>query len=138
MTTNDKILDLFEQKEYDKCLTAIVSYMEEHKTYNDKYHKYHIKLVHISDKKPLLLETNIWIIRGANAGISTLQEVRGHMYYSGNGVRQSYNMSLTQFRKSAIQGNICGQYYVGYMYYFGRGVTKDLKKAIQMFKLSAE
>ena len=53
----------------------------------------------------------------------------GSLYYSGNGVEQSYSKALYWFTKAAERGESTSQFNLGIAYYNGEGVEQSYSKA---------
>jgi TPR repeat protein len=60
------------------------------------------------------------------------------MYRDGRGVARDDAQAAYWFRKSALQGNDWGQYYLGMMYHEGRGIGRDDALALYWLHKAAE
>jgi TPR repeat protein len=60
------------------------------------------------------------------------------MYRDGRGVAHDDAQAAYWFRKSALQGNDWGQYYLGMMYHEGRGIGRDDALALYWLHKAAE
>ena len=62
----------------------------------------------------------------------------GNLYYSGEGVEQSYEEALKWYTKAAEQGSAAAQFKLGYMYQHGEGTGQSYEKALQWFLEAAQ
>ena len=58
------------------------------------------------------------------------------MYFSGDGVLQSYSEALKWYRRAAEQGHKIAETNLGKMYMNGYGVTQDYARAHMWFNIS--
>ncbi|WP_201587352.1 tetratricopeptide repeat protein, partial [Psychrobacter sp. HII-4] len=59
------------------------------------------------------------------------------LYYTGDGVVQSYDNAFKWYSKSTAQGDLEAQTNLGGLYHFGHGVEKDLDKALELYRDAA-
>jgi TPR repeat protein len=52
--------------------------------------------------------------------------------------QKKYGEAIRWFKKSAKQGNACGQHFLGVIYQHGKGLKRSYKKAIKLYRLSAD
>ena len=69
-----------------------------------------------------------WYRLAAAAGDDGAQNNLGHMYESGNGVKQSYSDAAQWFRRAADQGLAAAQYNLGVLYDNGHGVAATIRR----------
>ncbi|KAF2839254.1 HCP-like protein [Patellaria atrata CBS 101060] len=62
----------------------------------------------------------------------------GRMFLRGEGMKQSYEIAQTWFRRGVANGDALSQYSMGLMYMYGYGVPKDSVKAADYFKPAAD
>jgi uncharacterized protein len=74
----------------------------------------------------------------AEQGNVAAQNYLGHMYGSGQGVRQNYVEAWKWYRRAAKKGDSGGQLHLGNMYLKGRGVLVDYPEAMKWYRLAAK
>jgi TPR repeat protein len=52
--------------------------------------------------------------------------------------QKKYGAAIKLFKKSAKQGNACGQHFLAVMYQHGKGIKRSYKKAIELYRKSAD
>jgi uncharacterized protein len=73
----------------------------------------------------------------ARMGHSGCQNMLGHFYNKGLGVKKDFNRACEFYEDSARQNNSSAIYNLGVMYVNGQGVKKDMAKAHELFLKSA-
>lgn len=74
----------------------------------------------------------------AEAGDPKAQAHLGYMYYTGDGVPQSFSEALKWYEKAAVQGDRDAQYNLAVAYAFGEGVQQNFKDAAIWYRRAAE
>ena len=77
------------------------------------------------------------IFARAERGDPRAETMLGYMYYTGNGVAQSYAAAADWYTRSAHQGDPDAQYLLGLMYDKGLGVDLDVIRAYKWLNLAA-
>ncbi len=76
--------------------------------------------------------------RLAEAGDASAQAQLGYLYYTGEGVPQSYTEAVRWYRKAAVQGDADAQYNLAVAYAFAEGVPQDYAEAASWYRRAAE
>ena len=76
--------------------------------------------------------------KAAERGSVAAEVTLGLLYYSGQGVSQSYEKAAEHFRKAANMGNVYAEFLIGHMYYEGLGVSQSYETAAKWFMLCSD
>lgn len=74
----------------------------------------------------------------AEQGNAVAQSHLGYLYYTGEGVPQSFEEAVKWYLKAAVQGNRDAQYNLAVAYAFGEGEKQDYKEAAIWYRRAAE
>lgn len=74
----------------------------------------------------------------AEQGDAVAQSHLGYLYYTGEGVPQSFDEAVKWYLKAAVQGNRDAQYNLAVAYAFGEGEKQDYKEAAVWYRRAAE
>lgn len=74
----------------------------------------------------------------AEQGNAIAQSHLGYLYYTGEGVPQSFDEAVKWYLKAAVQGNRDAQYNLAVAYAFGEGEKQDYKEAAIWYRRAAE
>ena len=78
-----------------------------------------------------------YFIKSADAGISNAMPSLAYLYYSGQGVIQSYEKAFEWYLKAANLGDVDSMFNIGNMYYHGQGVIQSYEKALEWYLKAA-
>ena len=62
----------------------------------------------------------------------------GYIYYSGDRVKENYDLAMLYFKVSAQYNYARAQYYIGLMYYEGKGENYDYQKSLYWYRLASD
>lgn len=62
----------------------------------------------------------------------------GYIYYSGDRVKENYDLAMLYFKMSAQYNYARAQYYIGLMYYEGKGENCDYQKSLYWYRLASD
>jgi putative tetratricopeptide repeat-containing domain protein len=62
----------------------------------------------------------------------------GYIYYSGDRVKENFDIAMLYFKMSARYNYARAQYYIGLMYYEGKGENCDYQKSLYWYRLASD
>ena len=62
----------------------------------------------------------------------------GYIYYSGDKVKENYDLAMLYFKMSAQYNYARSQYYLGKMYFEGKGENCDFQKSLYWYRLASD
>lgn len=62
----------------------------------------------------------------------------GYIYYSGDNVKENYDLAILYFKMSALYSYARSQYYLGRMYHEGKGENCDFQKSLYWYRLASD
>lgn len=96
---------------------------------------------HVIDKNALKIlsyNKNVALHYNAKNGNPESQYFLGRIYYTGEGVPQSYAKAFYWFQKAAENGHLAAQSVTGSMYHLGQGVSQNYTKAFDWYTKATE